>query len=250
MSPRRLSDLERGERRRALIRTVIIVAVAWVLLITLYYLVPAARDHTAAAVPRLAGGLALVGAVVGWQTARISRAELPELRAIQALGVIIPLFLILFASLYLSLSEHLRLQLQSVTRSHPGAVLHRHGLLHGRIRRHHPNYRSGPSGGECPDADGPGHHRRGGPPARQRGQDQPGPKPARLSRCVLTGARPGRFDRNKSAGLRAERPSMTHGNVANSTRLRWPSCGRLMALPSMCVDLIGSASSLPGPRRV
>ena len=105
MSPRRLSDLERGERRRALIRTVIIVAVAWVLLITLYYLVPAARDHTAAAVPRLAAGLVLVGAVVGWQTARISRAELPELRAIQALGVIIPLFLVLFASLYLSLSE-------------------------------------------------------------------------------------------------------------------------------------------------
>ncbi len=105
MSPRRVSDLERGERRRALTRTVIIVAVAWVLLIAVYYLVPATRDTAAAAVPRLAGGLALVGAVVGWQTARISRAELPELRAFQALGVIIPLFLILFASLYLSLSN-------------------------------------------------------------------------------------------------------------------------------------------------
>ena len=50
-------------------------------------------------------GTALFAAILAWQARRIVGAELPELRAVQALGVVIPLFLVLFATFYLSMSN-------------------------------------------------------------------------------------------------------------------------------------------------
>jgi len=41
VTPRRLSELEKGERRRAWLRTGAVLALAWVVLIGVYYLVPA-----------------------------------------------------------------------------------------------------------------------------------------------------------------------------------------------------------------
>jgi len=109
MIPRRLSDLDKGERRRAWIRTGVVLALAWVVLTIVYYVVPAgvvpARHSGADAFLHLGAGIALFAAILAWQARRIVGAELPELRAIQALGVIIPLFLVLFASFYLSLSN-------------------------------------------------------------------------------------------------------------------------------------------------
>ena len=40
-----------------------------------------------------------------WQIGRINSAELPELRAVEALGIVIALFLVLFSAIYLSLSH-------------------------------------------------------------------------------------------------------------------------------------------------
>ena len=109
MTPRRLSDLDKGERRRAWIRTGVVLALAWIVLIIVYYVVPAgvvpARHSGADAFLHLGAGIALFAAILAWQARRIVGAELPELRAIQALGVVIPLFLVLFASFYLSLSN-------------------------------------------------------------------------------------------------------------------------------------------------
>lgn len=109
MTPRRLSELERGERRRAWLRTAAVLALVWVVLIAVYYLVPAgvvpARRARADAFVHLGVAAALFAAILAGQTRRIVTAELPELRAVEALGVVIPLFLVLFASLYLSLSN-------------------------------------------------------------------------------------------------------------------------------------------------
>ena len=43
--------------------------------------------------------------MLAWQLRRVMRADLPMLRAVQALGGAIPLFLIVFASGYLSLAQ-------------------------------------------------------------------------------------------------------------------------------------------------
>ena len=54
---------------------------------------------------RLVLGMAAFVAVLAWQLRRVMQADLPGLRAIQALGGAIPLFLVTFAALYLSLSQ-------------------------------------------------------------------------------------------------------------------------------------------------
>ncbi len=109
MTPRRLSELEKGERRRAWLRTGAVLALVWVALITVYYLVPAglvpAHHRGADAFLHLGVGTALFAALLAWQARRIVGAELPELRAVEALGVVIPLFLVLFATFYLALSN-------------------------------------------------------------------------------------------------------------------------------------------------
>jgi len=109
VTPRRLSELERGERRRAWLRTGVVLTLVWVALIAVYYLAPAglipAHHRGADAFLRLGFGTALFAAILAWQARRIVGAELPELRAVEALGVIIPLFLILFATFYLSMSN-------------------------------------------------------------------------------------------------------------------------------------------------
>ena len=54
---------------------------------------------------RLGVVVALVAAVFGLQVRRISKAELPELRAVEALGIVIGVFLIGFSIIYLSMSR-------------------------------------------------------------------------------------------------------------------------------------------------
>jgi voltage-gated potassium channel len=105
VAPRKLSELEGRDRRRALLRTAVVVSGAWIGLIGLYYLLPATRNSGDDDALRLTIGLVLVGLFLGWQTSRIVRAELPELRAAQALGAVIPLFLVVFSSIYLSIAH-------------------------------------------------------------------------------------------------------------------------------------------------
>jgi hypothetical protein len=104
MCPKRLRELEQSERRRALLATGARVVVVWAILFGAYGLGPSRPPTT------LRGVLASLGAVVlfllalAWQTRRILRAEIPQLRAVEALGLVIPLFLVIFASGYASLS--------------------------------------------------------------------------------------------------------------------------------------------------
>jgi voltage-gated potassium channel len=104
-----LSELEKGERRRAWLRTGAVLALAWAVLFAVYYLAPPglvpAHHRGADAFVRLGVGTALFAAILAWQARRIVGAELPELRAVEALGVVIPVFLILFATFYLSMSN-------------------------------------------------------------------------------------------------------------------------------------------------
>ena len=78
---------------------------AWVLLIGAFYLLPIGHESGLRALVRLGVDIAAVGAVFTWQIRRISLAALPELRAIEALGIVIALFLVLFAAIYLAMSH-------------------------------------------------------------------------------------------------------------------------------------------------
>ena len=71
-----------------------------VALVVIYYLLPLDRSSTWAAVTILVVGLVLFIGLVAFQVRSIVRSRYPALRAIEALATSIPLFLLLFASVY------------------------------------------------------------------------------------------------------------------------------------------------------
>ena len=105
--PLRLSDLPPRQRRLAVIRSAAIVLVAWAVIFGAYYVLPFGDRSGPRVVLRLCADMGLVAAVFVWQIRRISVAELPELRAVEALGIVIALFLAAFSGVYLTMSHHL-----------------------------------------------------------------------------------------------------------------------------------------------
>jgi voltage-gated potassium channel len=105
VSPRRLSELERRERWLAVTALVFRVTVIVALLLVVYYALPAGRISGSAALVRLAVGCVVFLVVMIWLVRRILKADLPGLRAIEGLACAVPLFLFLFANVYLSLSH-------------------------------------------------------------------------------------------------------------------------------------------------
>lgn len=81
------------------------VGVACVLIVGAFYVLPFDHLSDQRSVLRLSVVIALVAAVFLWQIRRIAAAELPELRAVEALGIVIAVFLIGFSVIYLSMSQ-------------------------------------------------------------------------------------------------------------------------------------------------
>jgi voltage-gated potassium channel len=69
-------------------------------LIALYYVLPLDDLSGNSAVAGLAMGVLIFLCLVGWQVGSILRSSHPETRALQALVVVLPLFILLFASAY------------------------------------------------------------------------------------------------------------------------------------------------------
>ena len=105
MGPTRLDELEPRRRRRLFLHSSLVIAGAWVSLIVLYYVLPFDAPTAESAVVRIVlGGLTFV-VVMAWLVRRIVHSEHPQMRAIEALGVIIPLFVVVCAGSYLFLAH-------------------------------------------------------------------------------------------------------------------------------------------------
>jgi voltage-gated potassium channel len=72
-----------------------------VALLAIYYLLPLDHYSTWVAATTLVAGLILLVILIGFQIRSIIRSPFPGLRAVEALGTSVPLFLLLFASTYL-----------------------------------------------------------------------------------------------------------------------------------------------------
>lgn len=83
------------------------MVLSWVVLIGVFYALPIGKHTGLSVILRMVAGLALVAVVLWWQLQRILRADLPELRATEALSVIVPLFLLVYSTIYLTLSHAL-----------------------------------------------------------------------------------------------------------------------------------------------
>jgi voltage-gated potassium channel len=104
-SGRRLAELDHRRRRRVIARTIVEVVLTWAFLFGIYYLIPFTDRTTAQALARFLLGTVVFVLVFAWTLRRVTRAEFPGLRAVRALGMAIPLFLVVFAVFYLSLSQ-------------------------------------------------------------------------------------------------------------------------------------------------
>jgi voltage-gated potassium channel len=105
--PRRLAELPREHRHRAMVRSGLRLLVICVVIFGAYFVNPLGERSGFWAFSRLGADIALVGAVLAWQVRRIEAAEFPELRAVEALGTVTTLFLCVFSGLYLGLSHSL-----------------------------------------------------------------------------------------------------------------------------------------------
>ena len=84
--------------------TVLRVAVTVAALVAVYYLLPLDHASTPVAVAMLLTGLVVFVALVAFQVRTIIRSPYPALRAVEALAISVPLFILLFAGTYVVLA--------------------------------------------------------------------------------------------------------------------------------------------------
>jgi Ion channel len=105
MTDQHYQDLPAAKRRRliwwATVRSVLIAAV----LVVLYYVLPLDRPWDSATWIRLLAGLLVFAAVMMWGIRTIAGSRYPGVRAAEALALIIPFFLLLFASTYFEMAR-------------------------------------------------------------------------------------------------------------------------------------------------
>ena len=99
----RLADLNPAEQRRVVALAIGRVCLVWATLFGAYYLAPVSTFEGLHVPFILIAGSVLFALVVVWQVRSIERARVPVVRAVVTLGMVIPFFLLLFASFYLSL---------------------------------------------------------------------------------------------------------------------------------------------------
>jgi hypothetical protein len=92
-------------RRRLMIRAALRSLLIATALVVLYYLLPLDRGWDSDTAARLAVGLLVFVAMMVWQVRSIAGSRYPALRAVEALGLIIPLYLVLFSSTYFLMEQ-------------------------------------------------------------------------------------------------------------------------------------------------
>ncbi|MFC0446751.1 potassium channel family protein [Rhodococcus jostii] len=105
---RRASDfrnLTRRERRRLLLRALLVPLATILLCLVAYFALPWTNIGDMSALLILGGGLLVVVLAAVWQIRRIIRSDVPTLQAIEALALILPLYLLGFATGYCLMSE-------------------------------------------------------------------------------------------------------------------------------------------------
>jgi hypothetical protein len=101
---RRLSELNVAQRRQAIVRMVVELAMSWGLLFLVYFILPFDNPKMGGAWLHLVAALAVFSAVMARQILQIVTSDLPELKAIKTLFFSAALFIVIFASIYLSMS--------------------------------------------------------------------------------------------------------------------------------------------------
>ena len=100
MTDERYQDLPSAKRRRLIAWAVVRIVLIAVVLVVVYYLLPLDRPWDSDTAVRLLIGLLVVAGVIAWGVWIIAGSRYPGLRAAEALALLLPFFLLLFASTY------------------------------------------------------------------------------------------------------------------------------------------------------
>jgi voltage-gated potassium channel len=98
-------ELDRAQRLRKVAGVLVSAVATWVGVFGIYYLLPFTELTSRQAVLRIAVGVVGFLVLLVWQVRRVRSSTTPGLRAVQALGGAIALFIFTFAVGYLSLSQ-------------------------------------------------------------------------------------------------------------------------------------------------
>ena len=100
MTDRPDQELPRAKRWQLIAGAVLRTLLGTAVLVVLYYLLPLNQPWDAATAARLLVGLPVFAGVMVWQIRAVAGSRYPAMRAFEALGLIVPLYLLLFASTY------------------------------------------------------------------------------------------------------------------------------------------------------
>ena len=175
-------QLPPAQRRRLVFRAVLRGVLSTTALVVVYYVLPLNQPWSGDAAVRILIGLAAFAGIAVWQVRSIAGSRYPNMKAFEALGLILPFYLLVFASTYFVMQRASAANFtQPLTRT-DALYFSRDSLLHGGIRGHHPQVRGRPGGADRPDA------RR----HRAAGRRRAGPAGGRAPRPATTGhERPG-----------------------------------------------------------
>ena len=129
MTDQPFRELPAARRRRLVFRGVLRSVLSTTVLVVLYYELPLDRPLDGDTAVRVLIGLLAFTAIMAWQIRAIAGSPYPGVKAVEALALILPLYLLLFASTY-----YVMQRTSAATSSQPLhrlAVFHRDGLLHG-----------------------------------------------------------------------------------------------------------------------
>lgn len=93
-------ELPPAKRRWLIFRTAVRSLLLTAVLVVLYYVLPLDERLDAGVAVRLLLSLVIFAAMATWQVRSIIGSRYPAVKAIEALGLIVPLYLLLFASTY------------------------------------------------------------------------------------------------------------------------------------------------------
>jgi Ion channel len=93
-------DLSAATRRRTVLRAVLGSLLSATVLVVLYYVLPLDEPLDTGAVVRVLVGLVVFAVITVWQIKAIIGSPFPGMKAAEALGLLFPFYLLLFASTY------------------------------------------------------------------------------------------------------------------------------------------------------
>jgi voltage-gated potassium channel len=95
-----LGSLSRQRRIRIVAGAILRTFAMTVVVVAAYFLLPFDHGFAGESVIGLVFGLVAVVALIGWEIWRITSSDYPTLRGVEALGLIVPLYILLFAVAY------------------------------------------------------------------------------------------------------------------------------------------------------